>query len=289
MTEITNTKLPNDGLALVAEGGGQRGAFTAGVLDSWLISNFNPFEILVGTSAGAQNIASYLSKQTGYAYSLISHLTRNADFFNIWRLFTRKNMMDLDWYFEQASNASYEFDVNSANLNTENRKVRFSASHSSNFETKLINPLEHGWLESMKLSSSIPYLYHSPQLVDGGVTAPVPVNEAYQLGARKIITIRTTVNTENLVPKPIKQLKPLICSKGKCPNFIKLFEEHESAYLKAEEFINSPPENTHVIQIKPQRPLKTTVLGSTEKNIISDYKHGLEQGMEFLKNINLFH
>ena len=73
MVGVTDIKVPNAGLALVAEGGGQRGAFTAGVLDSWLISNFNPFGILIGTSAGAQNIASYLSKQTGYAYSLISH------------------------------------------------------------------------------------------------------------------------------------------------------------------------------------------------------------------------
>jgi len=90
---------PLTGLGLVAEGGGQRGAFTAGVLDSWQIVHFNPFEILIGTSAGAQNIASYVSKQTGYAYTLISDLTRQNAFFNPWRLFTGKNVMDLDWYF----------------------------------------------------------------------------------------------------------------------------------------------------------------------------------------------
>ena len=39
--------------ALVAEGGGQRGIFTAGVLDSWLESGYNtiPYKYLVSSEA----------------------------------------------------------------------------------------------------------------------------------------------------------------------------------------------------------------------------------------------
>lgn len=283
MASLIDINSPNNGIALVVEGGGQRGAFTAGVLDSWLVNNFNPFEILIGTSAGAQNIASYLSKQTGYAYTLISSLTRKSNFFNFWRFFTNKNVMDLDWYFEQALNPIYEFDVKKASENAQNRKVRFSASDTSKLSTELIDPLEKGWIQSMKFSSAIPYLYRSPTLVDGGVTAPVPVNEAYQLGAKTIVTIRTTVNTDNLIPKPIKRLKPFICNKGGCPKFIDYFEEHEGAYFKAENFIRSPPPEVNVLEIKPEKLLQTTVLGSSEKSIIHDYKHGFELGMKFLK------
>lgn len=47
--------------ALVAEGGGQRGIFTAGILDAWLEHQFNPFKLLIGTSAGAQNLSSYIT------------------------------------------------------------------------------------------------------------------------------------------------------------------------------------------------------------------------------------
>ena len=57
------TSDPTKGLALVAEGGGQRGIFTAGILDSWLAKDFNPFDLLIGTSAGAQNLSSYMAKQ----------------------------------------------------------------------------------------------------------------------------------------------------------------------------------------------------------------------------------
>ncbi len=42
-----------DKIALVTEGGGQRGIFTAGVLDAFLRADFNPFDLLIGTSAGS--------------------------------------------------------------------------------------------------------------------------------------------------------------------------------------------------------------------------------------------
>lgn len=48
--------LPLAQTALVAEGGGQRGIFTAGILDAWLENDFNPFQLLIGTSAGAQKL-----------------------------------------------------------------------------------------------------------------------------------------------------------------------------------------------------------------------------------------
>ncbi|GLX82893.1 patatin-like phospholipase family protein [Thalassotalea eurytherma] len=275
---------PHAGVALVAEGGGQRGAFTAGVLDSWQIANFNPFQVLIGTSAGAQNIASYMSKQTGYAYTLIANLTRHQSFFNPWRAFTKKNVMDLDWYFAKAASKFYQFDEHQAYLNSQGRKVRFSASNSSKFATELIDPNVQGWLEALKYSSAIPYLYKSDSLVDGGVTAPVPVHQAYELGAKTILTIRTTVEDRSPMPKPIKQLKPFICGKGKCPEFINLWTKHEHAYDEAESFIQQPPAGVKVIEIKPLQPLKTKVLGSSQQDIVADYKYGFALGRRFIEN-----
>lgn len=40
-------------IALVVQGGGQRGIFTAGVFDAFLEAGFDPFELYIGTSAGA--------------------------------------------------------------------------------------------------------------------------------------------------------------------------------------------------------------------------------------------
>jgi predicted patatin/cPLA2 family phospholipase len=279
-----NHTTPIHGLGLVAEGGGQRGAFTAGILDYLQIANFNPFEILLGTSAGAQNVASFVSKQKGYAYSLIHDLTRNDNFFNPWRFFSNNNIMDLDWYFKQIEKKSYQFDSAQANNNAQNRKVRFTAASSSRLTTKLINPVEDGWLNSLKYSSSIPYLYDGGSFLDGGVSAPIPVNEAYKLGAKKILVIRTTDGSEDVIPKQIKQFKPLLCTNNRCPRFIKILYKYESAYQRAERFIKTPPSDVEIITLRPLRPLATKVLGSTEQDIVNDYKYGLEIGKAFIEN-----
>ena len=72
-------------MALVAEGGGQRGIFTAGVLDAWLDAHHDPFDILIGTSAGSQNLTSFVARQKGYAKRLIRGLTRHKRFFHVGR------------------------------------------------------------------------------------------------------------------------------------------------------------------------------------------------------------
>lgn len=56
-TKAHSAEMSNNGkVALVAEGGGQRGIFTAGVLDTWLDAGHDPFDILIGTSAGSQKL-----------------------------------------------------------------------------------------------------------------------------------------------------------------------------------------------------------------------------------------
>ncbi len=58
--------------ALIVEGGGMRGAFTAGVLDAFLEKQFNPFDLYVGVSSGSTNLANYLVVNTVARFSFIS-------------------------------------------------------------------------------------------------------------------------------------------------------------------------------------------------------------------------
>jgi len=285
MIPLVNYIEPNPELALVVEGGGQKGIFTAGIFDMWLMAGFNPFGILVGTSAGAQNLASYISNQQGYAYSLISMLTKLDCFFSPWRVLKNKNSMDLDWYFTQTKTKQFYFDERKASANSHNRVVRFSASNPKAYETTLLDPNKDGWLESLKLSSAIPYLYRSSSLVDGGVTAPVPVQQAYELGAKHILTIRTKASDHEGSFKYAQKIKPFVCFKGRCPRVIDMTSRHDLAYEEAELFIKRPPNDVNIIELRPQHKLQTKTLGSTQAEMVADYKHGLAVGAEFLNHL----
>ena len=49
--------------ALIVEGGAMRGIFASGVLDAFVESHHYPFDFVMGVSAGATNLVSYLSEQ----------------------------------------------------------------------------------------------------------------------------------------------------------------------------------------------------------------------------------
>ena len=277
------------GLALVAEGGGQRGVFTAGVLDSWLVERFNPFHILVGTSAGAQNLASYISGQTGYAYSAISHLTMDERFFSLMSGLTG-NALNLDWYFKQVKSPTYQLDLSTARENAKRRKLRFATTSLETIETKLLDPTKTGWIKSLKASSAIPLLYRpgvrvrGKAYIDGGVTAPVPVREAYQLGAQKAIVIRTSKTADSPITQFIGRARPVFNKTNWYPRTLSWLDAHESSYAQAQRFIEKPPKDFSVVEIYPPQPLRSKLLGSTAEDLIADYKMGFEVGKKFLEN-----
>jgi len=58
------TKMLPEGTALVLEGGGTRGFYSAGVLDAFMDARIM-FPYIIGVSAGSANALSYVSGQKG--------------------------------------------------------------------------------------------------------------------------------------------------------------------------------------------------------------------------------
>ncbi|MEH6451636.1 MAG: patatin-like phospholipase family protein, partial [Psychromonas sp.] len=170
------TSTATKGIALVAEGGGQRGVFTAGILDSWLLNDFNPFDLLIGTSAGAQNLSSYMTKQVGYAKKSIMELSSHPNFFNIKHPFIGQSTVNLDWYFSHLDSASHKLNIGCANTQMKNRRLLFSATNAQDLTPSFFEPGNDGWLTTLKASSALPFLYKKgvkigdTHYVDGGVS-----------------------------------------------------------------------------------------------------------------------
>jgi len=280
--------MPIEGTALVVEGGGQRGIFTAGVLDSWLAQDFNPFSLLIGTSAGAQNLSTYMTRQSGYAKRSIMQLSRHPNFFNMKRSFSTRHMMDLDWYFDRVSEPEYKLNLHCAQNQLKGRQLLFSATNMSGFSPAFLEPTAETWLTMLKASSALPYLYKKgvviggDHYIDGAVALPIPIQEAYRRGAKKIIVLRT-VPTNSRVRSPwAHKLKSWVCKNNTCPKVLDIITGHENAYNDAITFIDTPPADAHIIEIAPPIKLASRLLGSSDEALIADYKMGYEIGTAFL-------
>ena len=143
-------------MALVCEGGGQRGIFTAGVLDEFQRAGFNPFDLLIGTSAGAQNLSAYICGQMGYARRVITRYTTSAQFFNPLRFVRGGHLIDLDWLVDTAA-AQMPLAMNVAEQHfIDGREFLLCACRSDDFEPAYLPAQRERWLPAIKASSAIP-------------------------------------------------------------------------------------------------------------------------------------
>lgn len=284
---------PESKTALVVEGGGQRGIFTAGILDAWLKANFNPFEVLIGTSAGAQNLSSYITCQAGLGYKAITEFSSHPKFFQLKRSLIGKNAVDLDWYFSQVNNSSMKLDIEQGVSHLGRRKLYFSATRSSDRKAKFFTPNRNNWLDLLKASSALPILYKggvkvgNHSYMDGGLSAPLPVEEAYNQGARKITVLRTVTEDARVKSPWIHTLKSMICVTGYCPKIIDLITHHEKSYQRNTEFINNPPNDVKINEVYPKQPLSSSLVGSSQQALQLDYQLGTKAGVDYLSSLSV--
>lgn len=273
--------------ALVLEGGGQRTIFSAGVVDAFMEHRFAPFIQVLGVSGGAQVGATYAMDQMGLAKRIIEEVSTSDRFYRRLNWFRAAPVMDLDWYidFIQADPA-YRMDA--SKLDNTDMQLQLMATHADSFATKRFHHDDHDLGLLLKASSAIPYFYdHGVEIagehfVDGGLGHPIPAREVVEQGANYVVVIRVSPNDHE--PEPIfsRRLHQFFKRTNANPRIGAMMDTHQANYQRDEQYIQQPPAGVTTVQIAPHRALTSTVLGSSEKALIEDYKLGYETGVLFV-------
>jgi len=271
--------------AVVAEGGGQRGIYTAGVLDAWGGEGINPFDLGIGVSAGAQNLLAYFLERPGYARQAIERLTAAKGFFVPYRYLTRGNVVDLDSYFERTlSDPDYRLDYPRLSDLTGRRRLMFVATCRDSLQPHYLEPTVDTVVDCLKASSAVPLLYRSGVsmrgrcLIDGGVADPLPVARAVREGARRVLVIRT--GGENGSSRGVRRTLQRIRRLRALPASLdRLMACIDQASRQAEAFVADPPDGVELVQITPSRALRSQVFGSRSDALAHDYATGLADGL----------
>ncbi|UQZ12583.1 DUF6363 domain-containing protein [Providencia stuartii] len=282
-------ELNNGKTALICEGGGQRGIFTAGVLDEFLKTGFNPFDIMIGTSAGAQNLSAYICGQYGYARRVITRYTTSPLFFNPLRFIRGGHLIDLDWLVESTSK-EFPLHISSGiELMEAGREFYMGASRSDDFEAEFLKPNADTWLDIIRASSAIPGFYRmgvefeGTLYHDGGISAAIPVEEAYRQGADTIVVIRTVPSQMYFTPEWVKRMtRWLEGEKYGLQRMATMLKVHLKSYRRTQEFIENPPGDLQIFEIYPPTPLKSSALGSRLSALNQDYHVGRRCGRYFI-------
>lgn len=276
--------------ALIVEGGGFKSAFSSGVLDVFITLGYASFDAVIGVSAGAMNLTSYLSNQYKRNYQIISKVAQDSSFVSIVRFLKGGDYLDLDQLIEIAQsnhplNLSYlqkslsKIDFHIVCTSVESATPIYKKANISN----LINLI--------KASSSLPIVtrkfieINNLKLMDGGFSDPIPAEWAYLNGFNELLIIRS--NPLSYIPD--KSFVDLIESVfyNDYPQFKSLIQNNAKIYKNNIDFLDSAPNDLSIIQIAPKNMLKCTTITQTPDNIIHDYYNGIESALDYINNDNI--
>ncbi len=258
-----------------------RGMFSAGVLDVLLEQRFDPFDLVIGTSAGACNLASHVAGQHGRNQRCYRDLMTRRDFIDMRRAFPprRGHILDLDWLWDELARTE-PLDID-AILRTGKQFIAVATSV-QNGEPVYVQPSKENFFDALKASCALPWLYRGPahvngqQLVDGGLSDPFAAAEAYKRGARAIMVVRSRPAT--FTKKPSMAARGLSLSM-KSRGLAHAYRNAAHRYREAVSFVLSPPADCRVVHVAPSEPLPVQRMTQDRAALERTYQIGRESGL----------
>lgn len=274
---------PRSGLIL--EGGGMRGVFTCGVLDS-LMDRGIRFPYTIGVSAGACNGLSYLSRQRGRAkYSNIDLLEKHR-YIGLKHLILKGNIMDFDLLFDEFPNRILPYDY-ATYATTEERYEMVTTDcltgRACYWEEKY-SP--ERIIEIVRASSSLPFVcpiacVDGRPMLDGGIADSIPLERARALGYSDNVVVLTRNKGYRKPEKPTPVPFPFY---RKYPALREAIARRNHLYNEQIARVEALERRGELTVIRPQAPILIGRLERDTRKLLDLYEEGyrLAAQIEFL-------
>ena len=252
-----------------------RGVFTAGVLDRLLELGLTHFDLAIGTSAGACNLASFVARQHGRNLRCYLNAMARREFFSLRRALRGGHYMDLDWLWErfaaedpldEAAIVRGHTELISVSTCVRTGEAVYTSARGSRVQ------------DDLKGGCALPFLYRGPValgdrlVMDGGLVDPIPAEEAHRRGARRILVLRT--RPSNIVKRNTLLTRPVSALLFRTPAVSRASLQTAQRYQHAVAWLQAPPADTTVLELAPQTPLKTKRTTQDHACLKADYEAG---------------
>lgn len=273
--------------ALVIEGGGSRGVFSLGVTDTFINSSYNPFHIHLGVSNGAVVQLWYLLSITNNNLDKML-FSASKEFVRYSNFLVNKSIMDFKRLYKEAHKV-YPIDFDRLQDKLKNKIFNVVVTDANTGEAEYIELTQENYINEMMATAALPILMkdsiclNGKRKFDGGITDPIPVKKAYEMGARDILIIRT-YEQEFIRKVKLENYIAALATKS-YPKISQALKKNAATYNSALEFINNPPSDCKIIQICPPKRLKTKRATIDHETLKNDYEIGLSEGSKYIKNL----
>lgn len=256
-------------IGLVLEGGGMRGAFTAGVLEVLMREDIN-FKYVIGVSAGALTAMSYLSGQKRRNYTTFVEYAPRSQYASFSNLAKTGNMFNFDYILGDVVDTLLPFDFDK--FFAGNAEFVIGATHCETgrptFFRKSQLKTKEALLTALRASSSLPLISQTVEInghdfLDGGIASPVPFEKSISDGNERNIVVLTRNEGYEIKPQSPTMKAMFNARYPQYPNLVRTLCMRHEIYRRQIEKLKKSEQEGKTIIIRPIAPLK---VGRYEKN-----------------------
>ena len=279
--------MENKKTALIVEGGGQRGVFSFGITDTFINRNYDPFDIYMGVSNGVAVLCWYLIRETDNNLEKMLYAAK-GDYLSYKNIFIGKDIIKFHQMYEDGEKM-FKPSMEKIKNNLKGKDYIAVVTDAIEANAEYYSFGDGEWMPKMIASGTLPILVRTPSLIDGrrkfdgGVADPLPVEKAYEMGAKKIIVIRTYEKKFRRKLKIENYIGALLSKEY--PKLRKALLVHDKTYNRALDFINNPPSDCEIVQLCPPEKLKSKRDSKNIEVLKADYKLGKKVAKVYLDGL----
>lgn len=261
--------------ALVLEGGGMRGAYTAGVLD-YLMEKGVSFDSIYGVSAGALIGANFKTGQVGRGlrtfaaylqderYAGPQHLLKTGDWFNI------------DFSYNKIPNELDPADYDAFSASPVNFYSVVSNVETGKAEYIRITDLK-GQMDLVRASATLPLLsniveYEGKKYLDGGSCDSIPLKKSMADGHNKNLVVLT--QHRGYAKKPSANRYACRLMYKKYPNYVKAIDNRHNMYNRQLKLVYEMEKQGKAFVIQPVAKVEVSRLEKNPARLVELYHQG---------------
>lgn len=274
---------------LIMQGGGMRAVYSAATISPLVDADLtNSFDHVVGSSAGALNVAYFLSADRNTYKTYTDSLT-NRNFINPMRI---SSIVDIDYLIDTALKQERPIDINRLQDSRTQLHIVLTNAETGKREVMNSSKVSTDIYEQFRATAALPILYNQrikigdKHYIDGGVTDLLPIDVALELGCTDVVVVMTQRHDSFQFAKlQTRSLNHLIRWLGrKYPKAVREQLPTDSATLKKNlELLTNQSDDVNLYLLEPSETSKLISRSTiSEKSVKSLARLGISDMQEFL-------
>lgn len=260
--------------ALILEGGGFRGIFTAGILEAFLEKNIF-FDSVYGVSAGAAYGVSYVSEQKGRNLE-VNEIIKDKRYCSWNNWFKKGTLFDWDFVYKEVPQNIIPFDYKC--FNQSESKFYVVTTHCTTGKPEYIllnNKSAEEFKTILAASSSLPFIapmveYKDKQYMDGGISDSIPFDFALKNGSDRAVLILT--QPKDYIKGPLKMAPLFKWHFRKYPVMYDLMLNRNKKYNADLRKIEDLEKTGQVFVIRPHQAIEVSRIENNPKKTALAYE-----------------